>query len=129
MSEKELGEVKEFTKKLDMNKYQLKILYFMRFIKGRRLIEPVRWKHFMDSSLMARGTLNKHLGELLKGNYITKKYSKQEGYDVYVLTAKGKRLIEKAYPRGRDVATLKVVGIVPDWMEKKKDNTSTAPPA
>ena len=73
---------------MKINEGDWKILDFLR--GGRE----ARWKELEDSGMMAKSTLGKHLAELTMSKLIRKKISKTTNSPVYVLTARGKRLME-----------------------------------
>lgn len=59
------------------------------FLRGGR---EARWGEFLDSGMMAKSTLSKHLRRLRESKLVRKKFSEKVDCDVYVITAKGKKI-------------------------------------
>lgn len=60
----------------------------LNFLRGGR---EARWSELLDSGMMAKSTLSKHLRGLRENKLIRKKFSETANCVVYVMTAKGKR--------------------------------------
>lgn len=75
----------------------------LNFLRGGR---EARWTELVETGMMAKSTLSKHLARLDESKLIRKKISKTTNSPVYVITAKGKKVYVDVLMQGRNMYTI-----------------------